>query len=280
MPRFARFAGLVVACGLVGLPSVPVAANEPVPTRLATWNSQVGRSTEAFRAGVAPLLDRSDLVGLQEVDTKAKESVLADMPGWRYYRVKPALQTPVLWRDDRFALVRARVAKISGERWIGNEHPTMKPLQKARSVTVVRLVERATGAQITVINAHLISGATRNGQPFRGRPRLFALYKDGLARLGSITATEQRWGQVFVMGDFNAGWVADNKFRRRNFPIRVFRRLGMRAMWATEVPRDGVGTRNDKLIDQIYGPRAATSAKVQGDIRQSDHRPAVATYAS
>jgi endonuclease/exonuclease/phosphatase family metal-dependent hydrolase len=249
--------------------------------RVATYNVQVRRSVAEFRAGVLPLLARSDIVGLQEMDTREKDAILASQAdsGWARYAVRPAFQQATLWRTDRFEFVSGRVAQISAAAYIGNEAPKMKPYQKARYASVVRLLDKVTGRRISVVNAHVISGAVRGGLPRAKRPRLFAVYKRNLVSLAGITSAEQRWGRVFVIGDFNAGWVADRKHLRRRLPIRTMRSVGLASMWTYSRPTNGLGTRNDALIDQIFTSMRPLSSRVQYDLSgYSDHRPAIATY--
>jgi endonuclease/exonuclease/phosphatase family metal-dependent hydrolase len=259
----------------------PAGATESTVVRVATFNVEVRRSVDDFRGGVLPLLDRSDIVGLQEMDSLEKDAVLTSLAdsGWQHYAVRPAFQEAVIWRSDRFTFVSGRVAKISDAAWIDGELPGQPSNQKARYVSVVRLVDKVTGHRISVINAHLIQGATRGGRPWPGRPRLWAMYKQGIASLAGITAVEKGWGRVFVVGDFNAGWVADHNHLLRRFPIRTYRRLSMRSMWAVSRPTNGLGTHNDALIDQIFTDLRPLSAQVQFDLSGfSDHRPAIATY--
>jgi endonuclease/exonuclease/phosphatase family metal-dependent hydrolase len=258
-------------------PAAPAQA-QTAELRIATWNTEVGRSTADFRAGVVALAARSDVFALQEVDTKAKEEVLKSLAGWSYYRVKPGLQTPVAWRTDRFDFVSARVVQISRDWYIGNEIPRRGHTELARHVTVVRLVDKLTGTNVSVIDVHLVSGASENGWRVPGRPRLFRIYLRNVALTHAITAYEQSWGQVFTLGDFNSGWVADSTAHRWKMPFSTLGRLGMRSMWATERPAGKWGTHEHSLLDQIYSRLPANTAKVQWDIKHSDHKPALATY--
>ena len=83
--------------------------------------------------------------------------------------------------------------------------------------------------------------------------------------------------EVFVLGDFNAGFVPDRRHRRRSLPYRTFKALGLRSNWSTQHPAH-LGTHNDALIDQIYHPGKAVRTVVVRGLRFSDHRPATATY--
>ena len=257
----------------------PADATGSTVVRVATYNVQVRRSLDEFLGGVQPLLQRSDIVGLQEMDTRDKEAALSGIEGWDHYSVRPAFQETVLWRSDRFTFVSGRVAKISDAAYIGNELPGQTSNQLARYVSVVRLLDNVTGHRVSVIDAHVIQGATRGGRPWPGRPRLFAIFKQNLVNLAGITTTEKRWGQVFVLGDFNAGWVADRNHLLKRFPIRTFSRLSMRSMWRYSRPTNGLGTHNDALIDQVFSTLRPLSCRVQLDLSGfSDHRPAIATY--
>jgi endonuclease/exonuclease/phosphatase (EEP) superfamily protein YafD len=90
---------------------------------------------------------------------------------------------------------------------------------------------------------------------------------------------QRGYGTVFVMGDFNAGWVADEKHRHEHLPFRSFRAIDFRSMWATERPGNGKGTHEDALIDQVYAHDKAGSARVLFGLKgYSDHLPAVARY--
>lgn len=248
--------------------------------RMATFNVQVRRSLDQFQRGVTALLPRSDVIGLQEMDSREKAAWLQTLSesGWSYWFVRPS-QEPVLWRTDRFTLVSGRLEQVSPVTYIGNEVRGMTPTQKPRYVAVVRLYDKVTGRRVSVINVHLIQGAVRGGKPWVGRPRLWRLYKRGLVRVAGITAVEKTWGRVFVIGDFNAGWVADKKHRLRRMPVRTFSAQSMRSMWAVARPTSKYGTHGTALIDQIFSGVVPTAAAVQFDIYGvSDHWPAIATF--
>lgn len=265
-------------------PAQARAATTTTALRVATYNVQVRRSLDDFKAGVAPLLDRSDIVGLQEMDTREKWGWLASLSdqGWGVFAQLPSYQEAVLWRTDRFTFVSGRLVKVSDPVWIGKELPGQPSSQKARYVTVVRLLDTVTGRRVSVVNAHLLQGAVRGGKPWPGRPRVWATYRTGLANAAAVASYEQlRWGRVFAIGDFNAGWVADHKHLRRKMPIRTYSRLGMGSMWEVTRPTNGLGTHNDALIDQVFSSIRPYTAAVQFDLAgHSDHRPAIAYYAT
>jgi endonuclease/exonuclease/phosphatase (EEP) superfamily protein YafD len=268
---------LALAAGTSSAGSASAASSTVL--RFGTWNVQVRRPASDFGGGLVPLLQRTDLVALQEVDTYDKEQLMqaqADA-GWSYYRARPGLQEPVMWRTDRFAFVGGRVEQISAARWVGSEAKTSA--QHARTDTIVRLVDKVTGRRVSVINVHLVSGAIRGGRPWYHRPRLFGLYREGLVNVMRQILVERKWGTVFVAGDFNSGWVADRKRMLRKLPIRTMAGLGMRSAWAVQRPTNGLGTHNDALIDQVFSAARPSGAWVQFDLSSySDHRPAVVWY--
>lgn len=263
--------------------AAPVAAKSAIGAgaiRMGSFNIQGGVSTDTFRQAVTSFTSRVDVGGLQEVNSKAKQAAIAKLPSsWKFFR--PANnrgeQVPILWNTNVFRLVSARSVKTAGATNVGNEIPGKDGRKRARFATAVRLVHRDTGLRISVVNVHLPAGAVKSGVRRPGRPRLFRLYVREMARVAELAKAEQKWGQSFVLGDFNIGWVADEKHRTRRLPFRKFRGAGMRSMWATNRPAKG-GTRLKALLDQVYSTRAADYASVERDIDQSDHWPAIANY--
>ena len=133
----------------------------------------------------------------------------------------------------------------------------------------------AVGA-LSIVNVHMLHGAVRAGRPYPGRPKHWRTYRIQMTNLIQKVQQQQGYGRVFIVGDFNAGWVADRKHRHKHLPFRSFRGIGYRSMWATERPH-GRGTHRDALIDQVFSRAKAGSAKVLFRLgRFSDHRPAVA----
>jgi endonuclease/exonuclease/phosphatase family metal-dependent hydrolase len=278
-------AGLALAA-LLAFASTPGATMAPMATTTASvaigsYNIRAGVSVGTFESAVRAVAANSDVAGLQEVNSHAKEDVLRSLSasGWSYYRGKPGEQSPVIWNQSRFDLVSGRVARIADGHYIGNELPNVSSVNPMYA-TVVHLRDRATGANISVVNVHLVPGAVINGRATPGRPRLFAAFKEAVTNLGSLTRSERAFGRVFVLGDFNVGWVADKRVHLARLPFATFWRQSMRSMWATERPTGGVGSHagSPALIDQVYSTGKATSASVRSSIRYSDHFPVIATY--
>ena len=259
--------------------------------RLGTFNIRASVSASTFGAGVKALLPNVDIAGLQEVNSKDKARKLAAIKRsggwdfWRQYRTHIPLhpkrggteQQPVLWRSSRFVCTYAGPMLASGLISLRGEVASGEGDVK-HWFTIIHLVDRLTGQRLSIVNVHMLHGAIQAGRPVASRPKHWRTYRTQMINLIRKVENQQGYGRVFILGDFNAGWVADRKHRHKHLPFRSFRHIGYRSMWATERP-GGRGTHNDALIDQVYSRARASSAKVLFSLgRYSDHRPAVARY--
>lgn len=273
-------ASLVLLSGLPtsasGVVSAPAAVTDGVSVRVGTYNIIASVSPGTFEAAVDAFRPRVDVAGLQEVNSRDKEAAL-EAAGWDYYRPENGRQNPVIWDATRFVLLGEREVRVADATDIGNEVPGRSGIIGAHYATVVRLLDRESGRNISVVNMHLPPGAVKNGVRREDRPRLYKRYVRELRAVVALAAAEQQWGQVFVLGDFNIGFVPDEKHRVWNLPFASFRRMGMKSMWATSRPAGG-GTRLTALLDQVYSTTRATSTSIGFDLTYSDHRPAVAVY--
>ena len=117
------------------------------------------------------------------------------------------------------------------------------------------------------------------GRRVPGLPRHWHLFVTQLEKVVAAAQRQQGYGKVFVLGDFNSGWLQDAQHRHKHLPIRSFGAIGFRSMWATEHPPKGQGSRAGGLIDQVWNTKKAKSAKVLFALNQySDHKPVVARY--
>ncbi len=281
----ALFVSLAAAALTVPVAAPPAAAaDEPVvgttvELRVGSYNIQANRTPTEFATAVITTLPRVDVIGLQEVNSRDKGDKLAAMKafGWGSYRAKPGGQEPIVWRQSRFDLIGQRSVKLTDSFWIGKEKPGAPSRQRDKYVSVVRLHDKLADLDLSFINVHLVSGAVKNGVPRQDRPRLVDLYKRQMKALSDLTAAESAWGTTYVFGDYNVGYVADSKNRKRALPFRRFQSKGLASMWATGTPDQG-GTRGVAFLDQIYAAQAPSSTAVAYDITLSDHFPAIATY--
>lgn len=245
---------------------------------LGTYNIRAKTTMRAFKRGVTALRGEVDVAGLQEIGSNRKRKWLERSKTWGYYRPARIQQNPVIWRRSAYALVNARGWKIAESRDLGNEPSGGEP-KKDSTATVVRLRHKATGQRVVVVNVHLIKGAVKAGRPWPGRPRTFELYADQVAGLARVVRVQRDWGPVFALGDFNAGFEADERWRHPRLPFRTFKAMGFRSMWQGSAALDKpYGTHNDALIDQIWNGEPPVWSRILRSIKVSDHYPAVATY--
>ncbi|MBB6628650.1 hypothetical protein H5V45_15095 [Nocardioides sp. KIGAM211] len=275
--------------------AAPVAASAPHAGQQATahrgaaadlidigsYNIRADRSTKKFSRAVATFRKHVDVAGLQEVNTGHKTKALMRMKGWESYRPASLQQNPVIWRDDVFDQVAARGAKIATARSIGKEG--VPHYRKAQIATVVRLQHLATGRTLSVINVHLVTGGVNGGKCIKAHPKLCALYADSVAGLADVVAEEQDWAddEVYVFGDFNDHYPADEKFHKKQFAYATLTKLGMVAHYELrpeQLPNQGSGTRSGAYLDQIWGRQVPVAEKVWRSIKASDHYPITATY--
>ena len=260
------------------------------PVRIGTFNIRADVSPARFSAGVKALLPYVDIVGLQEVNSKDKARKLAAIKRsggwdfWRQYRAHVmrhpkrggAEQTPIMWRSNRFVCTYAGPMFASGLISLKGEPDATRDVK--RWFTVIHLVDRYTGQRLAIVNVHMLHGAIRGGLPILSRPKHWLTYRTQMTNVIQKVQNQQGYGRVFILGDFNAGWVADRKHRHRHLPYRSFRNIGYTSMWATERPAR-LGTRRHSLLDQVYSRDKAADAKVLFKLgNYSDHRPAVARY--
>lgn len=287
VPRTARRLAGALAAALVGtlvaVPAPSAVAGEDdlglVPVRIGTYNIRADRTLAQFKRGIDKLKPRVDVLGLQEITHADKNDYLIDDEAWGYYRPAELRQNPVVWRRSVFQYVDSPTtghriatggvveAKTGGTETKGDTY-----------ATVVRLRHLLTGNVLSVVNVHLLSGASRMAEPYPGRPRRYAMLKDQIRGLIRLVKAERELGhEVYPVGDFNVGFVADQRVHRKAMPFRRFKRIGFKSMWH-DAERTDQGTFGPVYLDQVWSARTAFRSEVARDIKASDHYPAIATH--
>lgn len=277
---------VVCVCGFAPAGAASIEADReasaPPRIRVGSYNITVHTTVDLFGLAVAAFLPKVHIAGLQEVDQTLKQELLAgyELLGWGHYA--PAryqgYQNAVLWRTSRFRELSTGEAKISPRWFIADENEKQGSHIKEKHVTVVRLQDRLTGQTVSVVNVHLMNGAIQGGRARPGVPRTYALLVHQIQELETIVSRERaNSDRLFVLGDFNVGWLADSQVRHRKLVFRMMRRQGMVANWATEHPKRR-GTMKGALLDQVYSEKKALVARVLFGLDYSDHRPAYAVY--
>lgn len=250
-----------------------------VPFDIGTYNIRADRGLKRFKNAVDAFKEKVQVAGLQEIAQKEKNDYLQSDEGWGYYRPAELRQNPVIWDTSSFSFVDA---PDSGYRIATGREVEAKDggteFKEATFATVVRLDHLLSGNQVSVINVHLLSGASRVGRPWPGRPRRFEMFTDQIAGMMRLVKAERELGnEVFVLGDFNVGFQADQKVRDKRLPFKRFRRVGYRSMWqGGELAQKG--TYENAYLDQVWSTEVPERREVAYDIKQSDHYPAIARY--
>lgn len=249
------------------------------PLRVGTYNIRAGVAQSDFETAVTTFQPMADVIGLQEIGSTDRGTWLASDSRWGHFRPPALGQNPIIWRRSLFDFAGAEGFRIATERDLHGEHSGDG--DKGDSwATIVRLVQRTTGQELSFINVHLVRGAVKGGKPAPGRPHLFRLYRDQVrGTVKAIQQEKQRSDEVFVLGDLNVGFEADLKRKHKALPFKKFRRVGLRSMWqGSPLLKKSYGTHNDALIDQVYNAGNSSAEAIIRSIKQSDHWPAVATY--
>ncbi|MFC4782944.1 endonuclease/exonuclease/phosphatase family protein [Nocardioides sp. MAHUQ-72] len=267
---------------LAGLTPQPALAGSAgpvtVPLRVGSYNIRAAEPVDSFEAGVEALRPRIDVAGLQEITGRDKLRYLAATTGWASYSALEQMQNPVIWDRSKLAFVSGRGALLAKGRYIGDELPKLGDHTKDTYATIVHLRHILSGRSLTVINVHLLAGATQAGRPRADRPLMFSEYRDQVRSLDALVAAESSSGQVIVLGDFNVGYAADARWQRKNFPYTRLTKHAMVGMWR-DCGTDDNGTHGRQYIDQVWTDVPAASCEVGYDIQHSDHYPVVGTYA-
>ena len=278
----ALLAGVPAAAG--GVPATSAALVDQ-PLRVGTYNIRAGVGQADFEKAVSAFKPMADVIGLQEIGATDRGTYLASDSTWGYYRPPALQQNPILWNRALFDFVGADGVVIAEKRDLGTEHSGDE--EKGDSLaTVVRLVQRSTGQQLSFINVHLVRGAVKGGLPAPGKPKLFDLYTDQVAgTVKAIKNEREKSDEVFVLGDFNVGYEADVKRKHRKLPYMKYTGtkkrpgIGLRSMWqGSPLLKKAYGTHNDALIDQVWSTGNSSAEAIVRTIKASDHSPAVATY--
>ncbi|MGZ8743800.1 MAG: endonuclease/exonuclease/phosphatase family protein [Nocardioides sp.] len=277
----AVLAATVIASTLVASAPPGVAGDdEPglVPTRVATYNFRAERPLGKFQDAIDELKTRAAVIGLQEIAQKEKNDHLLEDDTWGYYRPPELRQNPVIWDTDVYDLV----STPGGHRIVeGREIEDKAGGTESRDdsyATVVRLEHILTGNMVTIINVHLLSGASRVGLPYPGRPKRFGFLVDQIQGTVRLLEREKELDtEVFLLGDFNVGYQADVRERHKKLPYRKYKRQGFESMWQGGELEEK-GTFDNAYLDQVWATVAPLRREVARDIKGSDHHPAIATY--
>jgi hypothetical protein len=275
----------------LGGTTTPSQATEPTSApdlRIGSYNIEIGKPMDDFRAGVTFIKSVADVAGLQEAGGGHRREYLDGDHSWRIYHAPGTLQVPIIWNPRVFELVSAHQVKLSSAARIDKPGKGTMPF-KAQYAPVVRLRQIATGYEFTMINVHLVHGAVNAGRPRPGYRHTYRVYTHQVKVLQQTVADARAKGQmVYVTGDYNVGYAADRKIRIHKLPYHRLTSIDMAANWKGK-KLNKFGTHIDPscprghrycgaYIDQIWAPVEATTSRVYIHEIHSDHYPIMSTY--
>lgn len=269
---------VLFATVLGSLSTAAGAPEESAVVDIGTYNFRADRSLSQFRTAVDELKTRVDVAGLQEIADKSKNDHLLADETWGYYRPPELRQNPVIWDTEVFGLLETPGGnRIAQGREVESKTGGYEYKDDSYA-TVVRLEHLESGLPVTIINVHLLSGASHVGLPYPGRPGRFGFLTDQIQGTVRLIKREKELGaEVFVLGDFNVGFQPDARERHPKLPYRKYARLGFFSMW--DGGELGVqGTFDNAYLDQVWATVAPLRREVADDIKGSDHFPAVASF--
>lgn len=237
-----------------------------VETRVGSYNPfQRSDDTKADRA-VDEFAQLVDLAGLQEYGGPARRRSLLDLAdiGMAFYKPKEiATAPPIIWRADRYILLRARTPLVADGRRV-NAIPGRRGTLPDYHGTVVVLHDLLLGTEVVVGNIHTPAHVEHWPGPRR------AMYREAIT---GITADMhlRRPRPAYLVGDFNWDLRSPDAM-----PRQLLHKRGLVACWSGNPSR--VGTHHHRLIDGVFANAYAAEAEVLTTINVGDHLPVVATY--
>ncbi|MDN5899213.1 MAG: peptidoglycan DD-metalloendopeptidase family protein [Brachybacterium sp.] len=227
----------------------------PGTVRVAQANLKVSLSGREFRSDLATVASSNpDFVSLNEVSRRSNQQITP--PGYRVWRKARNGDdgTAVIWRSDRWEQVRRGRIMMVGhgpQRW-----------DYDRAATWVTLTNDKLG-EVSMISVHHMINPAKYGP---NKPRRQSLYRQGMEKLKQLIASLSAAGPVFVAGDFNSQWSANDPWG----PRAMLRAAGMKTTMdalGKETTHDGGGA-----IDYLlYQPVVATPARQHTTNLNSDH---------
>jgi endonuclease/exonuclease/phosphatase (EEP) superfamily protein YafD len=232
--------------------------------RVAQANIKVSLPLPSFRADLAQVAaDSPDLVSLNEVSRRSNEEITP--PDYQAWRV-PAPDrgddgTAVLWRTDRWSRVdQGRVVLV--------DHGPQK-WDYDRGATWVTLQSEDLG-RVSMVSVHHMINPAKYGP---NKPLRQQLYRQGMERLQQLVEVLSSSGPVFVAGDFNSQWTANDPWGPRTMLGAVGMKTTMDEL-GREATHGGGG-----IIDYVlYQPSVATPTRQWIRNLNSDHHLLAANF--
>lgn len=268
-------------------------AGSPASFVLASYNIRHALSDEVASADVQRLAATgADVIGLQEMGSRTRRdavrAALVDCATCEFRAYMPngsgPAEVPFLFRDSTFQLLGTGTQLVSEATYVGPDGAGPSTIA-AKYLTWVRLLHRATGQEIYVINNHAVASVqAADGGPNYANPerlQLFRQHMDGLSDL--VARFEATGAAVFTAGDFNVNYRRDSVLQDPMFPYSRMRPLDVYASYKfLGSPDRGTQVEGTRLIDQISSSDHPAIVPTEQSILtgySSDHRPVLVRYA-
>lgn len=235
--------------------------------RVAQANIKVSLPADRYADDLARVTGTgADLVSLNEVGSRSMQQLRPR--GYGAYRDSSAPRqgrnTAVLWRTDRWGRVdagRRLLVDHGPQRWDAGRSATW--------VTVRGIGANEAAGMVTMISVHHMVNPAKYGPDMSLRRDL---YRRGMARLADLVQALSRQGPVFVGGDFNSQWGADDPWG----PRRMLGRSQLPAASAMTSTMDVLGQHSTHdgggTIDYLFFQATAAAPSRQRVINlNSDH---------
>ena len=203
-----------------------------------------GQDVTSILKGKAP-----DVLGLQECGKASRKAAVTKAAQTAGYSVsQPAgSPLPILYRSDRFALVKAWTVFLSPRTFVGLPGAGLSPWYPECRANVAVLKDKTSGVLSVYVNVHLVASIYL---PVRGR--LHKRQLENLDRLVGRLQLDYPDAGLFVFGDFNCD------------AARVRKAIGL--MGGTTAP-----TLKKRAIDHVFSNVAAASVEVMPHLHTDHH---------
>jgi len=253
---------------------------------LASWNILWWHNAASNAPnGIRAILDKAQVVGLQEVGTDGQKKAIKDMASSSIGVYSPGPHTPIVWNNTLYQKV------ASGYKGIIKSGI-------AKYAVYVKLRNRSTGQQFYVFNFHATVGVSDN--PGQGcSSKVCDVYKYEMSVLSKYVNSHKSDNiPIFVTGDFNSNYRSKITCQISWLSCATFRNIGLKSGFEY-TGLAGIGTTassigsSDRLIDYVYswqrsdvepisvaiiGPNAACHRDSYGQNHcwnGSDHKPSL-----
>ena len=245
---------------------------------IATWNREYGNSGSKFRAGLAAVAQRADIIGMQEMGD-GQWFTAKKLLSSKFKIVDERNAVPIFYNPKKFEYLDSGEDKTSGgvhvESGAGGRYFSNK------NITWVKLKVKSTGSVIYMVNHHLVPTYEKSGKLDHNKPLRIALYKKQMNALFDLVQDFSKEGPVFISADWNYDAKADARVKSQDGLYEWLGRHNLFSNWRSLGFTTKQGSHGDRYIDYI----AALVTKAAKPVAQtvlsnfgSDHRPVIVTY--